>query len=214
MKVYSVKTSRLYFWRQSEKKRRDGDTRWMRFLSNCNSFFFKSFVFIFFYCLPLAVTALPYTTMLTKLSTEGHPPAKKLVSGNQHGRLALLTSRTVGSNHELNAKHDGAAGERNSVAAFATGTVVGLHPSLILHHQQQQQQHALPPPPLRSKVKTSNGHLIPYRPQQVAHHSVKSRGPFQLLTELLIKINHHLSSFIIKYPTSQQQKRPFRSQNQ
>ena len=129
--------------------------------------------------------------MLTKLSTEGHPPAKKLVSGNQHGRLALLTSRTVGSNHELNAKHDGAAGERNSVAAFATGTVVGLHPSLILHHQQQQQQHALPPPPLRSKVKTSNGHLIPYMQQQVAHHSVKSRGPFQLLITELVPFSYH-----------------------
>ena len=136
-----------------------------------------------------------------------------MVTCNQRGRLALLTSGTVGSSHELNAKHDGAAGERNSVATSATGIVVGLHSSLILRHQQQQ--HASPPPPLRSKVKTSNGHLIPYRPQQVAHHSVKSRGPFQLLiTELLIKINHHLSSSIIKHPTSQQQKRPFRSLEQ
>ena len=185
----------------------------MRFLSNCNSFFL-SFVFISFYCLPLAVTALPYTTMLTKLSIEGHPPGKKLVSGNQHGRLALLKSRTVGSSHELNAKHDGAAGEQNSVAASATGTVVGLHPSLILHHQQQQQQqHASPPPPLRSKVKT-NGHLIPYmqqqqQQQQVAHHSVKSRGPFQLSTKLLIKITSKLIHYTTSplYPSTKRGKR-------
>ena len=200
----------------------------MRFLSNCNSFFL-SFVFISFYCLPLAVTALPYTTMLTKLSIEGHPPGKKLVSGNQHGRLALLKSRTVGSSHELNAKHDGEAGEQNSVAASATGTVVGLHPSLILHHQQQQQQqHASPPPPLRSKVKT-NGHLIPYmqqqqQQQQVAHHSVKSRGPFQLSTKLLIKITSKLIHYTTSplYPstkrgkreTTTKKKRPFRLQTQ
>ena len=169
--------------------------------------------------------------MLTKLSIEGHPPGKKLVSGNQHGRLALLKSRTVGSSHELNAKHDGAAGEQNSVAASATGTVVGLHPSLILHHQQQQQQqqHASPPPPLRSKVKT-NGHLIPYmqqqqqQQQQVAHHSVKSRGPFQLSTKLLIKITSKLIHYTTSplYPstkrgkreTTTKKKRPFRSQTQ
>ena len=154
--------------------------------------------------------------MLTKLSIEGHPPGKKLVSGNQHGRLALLKSRTVGSSHELNAKHDGAAGEQNSVAASATGTVVGLHPSLILHHQQQQQQqqHASPPPPLRSKVKT-NGHLIPYmqqqqqQQQQVAHHSVKSRGPFQLSTKLLIKITSKLIHYTTSplYPSTKRGKR-------
>ncbi len=150
-------------------------------------------------------------TMLTKIQIEGHPPGKKLVGGNQHGRLALLKSRTVGSSHELNAKHDGAAGEPKSVvAASATGTVVGLHPSLILHHQQQQQQHASPPPPLRSKVKT-NGHLIPYmqqQQQQVAHHSVKSRGPLQLSlslstlnsTELLIKITSKLIHYTTKGP--------------
>ena len=122
----------------------------------------------------------------------GHPPGKKSVNANQHGRVALLKSRTVGSSHELNANHDGGSNKCSEgaiVASSGTGTVAG-------------HCHASPPPPLRSKVKT-NGHLIPYmqqqhnpyqeqqpqQQQQVAYHSVKSRGSFSCFsTELLIKI--------------------------
>jgi hypothetical protein len=118
------------------------------------------------------------------------------VGGNQHhGRLALLKSRTVGSSHELNVKHDD--DDEGSASAAATATVIAHHPSFALHHQQQQQQqHApSPPPPLRSKVKT-NGHLIPYmqQKQQQVTFIIQSSHVFSLLF-----LSSFLFNFTFKY---------------
>lgn len=102
-----------------------------------------------------------FSSELCPLCSPGHPPGKKLVGGNQHGRLALLKSRTVGSSHELNVKHDATNCNADALAASAAAT--GHHSSFILH--QRDHDASSPPPPLRSKVKT-NGHLIPYMQQK------------------------------------------------